>query len=139
MADERRLNLRFPPELFEQMDEKRFKTRTTFQAIGLHLFEEWVKSDQPAVPRRSARKQREPFLEMAAIVLASGDESLIEMLKKAVEATYGLLQHSLTGEQINQLRAAARGDSGVAPTDRTHAGDRQRLPEEGKRGARKSA
>ncbi len=112
MADDRRLNLRFPPELFEQMNEKRFRTRTTFQAIGLHLFEEWLKSYQPPVPRRSARKQSERLLEMVAMILASGDATLVAMVTKAVDASYRIVQRSLTAEQIDHLRSDVR-DSAV--------------------------
>ena len=136
MADERRLNLRFPGELYEQLDEKRFRTRTTFQAVGLHLFEEWLKADTPELPRRTYQKQKDPLVEKLAAIRASGDQSLIEIVKRAVEASYGILQHSLTEEDINRLKAA-RGGSTVAPPNRALRGGQDRG--EGKPGTRKSA
>jgi hypothetical protein len=136
MADERRLNLRFPAELYQQLDEKRFKTRTTFQAVGLHLFEEWLKEDTPEMPRRTYQRQKDPLVEKLAAIRASGDQTLIEIVKRAVEASYGILQHGLTEEDINQLKAA-RGKSGSAPHGRTQPGEQDR--EERKPGTRKSA
>ncbi len=136
MADERRLNLRFPAELYEQLDEKRFRTRTTFQAVGLHLFEEWLKADTPELPRRTYQKQKDPLIEKLAAIRASGDQSLIEIVKRAVEASYGILQHGLTDEDISRLKAA-RGGSTVAPQNRPQRGGPDRG--ESKPGTRKSA
>jgi hypothetical protein len=130
------LNLRFPAELYQQLDEKRFKTRTTFQAVGLHLFEEWLKEDTPEMPRRTYQRQKDPLVEKLAAIRASGDQTLIEIVKRAVEASYGILQHALTAEDINHLKAA-RAKSDPAANSRTERISEAR--KEGKPGTRKSA
>ena len=48
MADElgvNRISLRIPAELYDRLDEKRFRAKTTFQAIGIGLLKEWLNSD----------------------------------------------------------------------------------------------
>lgn len=117
MTPERRLNLRFPSEMFEQLDEKRFKARTSFQQIGFQLFEEWLTGKHPDPPPRPGPKPPDPLVEKLAIVRASGDAGLIGIVKKAVEVSYGLLEHSLTPEEIEHLKAANR-DAGLAGAHR---------------------
>ena len=50
MAKERRINLRFSEELYEQLDRKRFEEKTSFQAIGSALFVDWVRGKRKANP-----------------------------------------------------------------------------------------
>ena len=138
MAQERRINLRFPSEMFEHLDEKRFKARTSFQQIGLQLFEEWLTGKHPDPPPRPGPNPPDPLVEKLAMVRASGDAGLIGIVKKAVEVSYGLLQHSLTAEDIEHLKAASR-DSGVAGTHRGTGGAGEEHPGAGKRRTRKSA
>jgi hypothetical protein len=138
MAQERRINLRFSPEMFDQIDEKRFKLRTSFQQIGVRLFEEWVTGQRPE-PKLPPPPKSHPLTEKLETVLASGDAGLIGIVRKAVDASYGLLQHSLTAEEIQHLKAAAHRDSAVAGRDRDTGGTVEGLPGAGKKGTRRSA
>ncbi len=112
MARERRINLRFTPEKFDQLDEKRFKAKTTFQEIGYRLFEEWLTGKHPE-PKHIPPPPLEPFLEKVEMIRQSGDPELFAIIKKAVEASYGILQHGLTDEDIEHLKAAANRHAGV--------------------------
>ena len=137
MAQERRMNLRFPSERFDQIDEKRFKMRTSFQEIGSRLFEEWLTGERQVVMPPPAQKA-DPLVEKLEIIRASGDQELFAMVRKAVDVTYGLLQHSLTAEDIEHLRAA-NGNAGVAGRNRGPGGVGEELSGPGKRRTRKSA
>lgn len=140
MANERRINLRFPPEQFDQLDEKRFKARTTFQDIGVQLFEQWLSGERLVelhpVPKKPAP---DPLLEKVAVIRASGDKEMIAMIHKAVDAFYGILKHSLTEQEIEQLKAASRGDAGVVARYRRPGAVGENFPGDGKKGTRKSA
>lgn len=138
MAQERRINLRFPPERFDQLDEKRFKARTTFQEIGARLFEEWLTGEQPE-PKLPPPPKLDPLLEKVEMIRASGDAELLAIVKRAVEVSYGLLQHSLTTEEIGHLRAAANSHPGVAGRNRGTGVAGEESAGEGKKGTRKSA
>jgi len=49
MADEpgiNRISLRIPADLFDRLDRKRFEEKTTFQQIGLQLFEDWLRGER---------------------------------------------------------------------------------------------
>jgi hypothetical protein len=137
MAQERRINLRFSPEKFNEIDEKRFKERTSFQEIGIRLFEEWLTGQHPE-PKALPPKPMDPLLEKVDIIRASGNPTLLAIVRKAVEASYGLLQHSLSAEQIEHLRAANR-DSGLAGRHRRDEGTAQIGPGTGKGRRRESA
>jgi hypothetical protein len=138
MAQERRLNLRFSPERFDQIDEKRFKLRASFQEIGTQLFEEWLNGEREVTITPPTPKP-DPLIEKLEIIRASGDAELIAMVKKAVEVTYGLLQHSLTPEDIQHLRTAANNHAGVAGLHRGTGGAGEEVPRDGKKRTRKSA
>ncbi len=138
MGYERRINLRFPADRFDQLDEKRFQARTTFQDIGVRLFEEWLTGQRPDPPPAPPRKL-DPLAEKFEIVRASGDAELVAIIRKAVEVSYGLLQHSLTPEDIQHLRDAAHSDAGLAGPHRGARGVREEPAGEGKKGTRKSA
>ena len=118
MALERRINIRFSPERFEKLDEKRFRERLTFQDIGVRLFENWLagETDQPA--RAGLRRPADPYLERLAILQSVGDEGLISMVKKAIDVSWGILQHSVPREEIDRLRSVAYGE---APRQHTQA------------------
>lgn len=138
MAQERRMNLRFPSERFDQLDEKRFKMRTTFQEIGARLFEEWLAGERQVVVAPPATKP-DPLVEKLEMIRASGDQELFAICRKAVDVTYGLLQHSLTPEDIEHLRAAANNRTGLAGRDRGARSAGEELPGPGKKRTRKSA
>ncbi len=138
MAQERRINLRFPPERFDQLDEKRFKQRTTFQDIGVRLFEEWLTGEHPE-PKLPPAPKLDPLAEKMEIVRASGDAELIAIIKRAVEVAYGLLQHSLTPEEIGHLRAAANNNASLAGRHRRTGSAGEVSITEGSDGTRKSA
>lgn len=140
MAQERRINLRFPPEKFDELDEKRFRAKTTFQDIGVQLFEEWLTGKHPDPAPRLPKQPADPLVEMLGVIRASGDAQLLGIVKKAIEASYGLLEHSLTREDIDHLKAAAAGsDSGMAGRNRGPGFSGTGEPAAGKRGTRKSA
>lgn len=137
MAHERRVNLRFPIERFDQLDEKRFKMRTTFQEIGSRLFEEWLTGERSvALPPPT---KTDPLLEKFEMVRASGDAQLLAIVRKAVEASYGLLQHSLSAEEIERLRAATNSYTGMAGKHRGAGVSGDGEPGVSKTGTRKSA
>ena len=138
MAQERRINLRFPPERFDRLDEKRFKQRTTFQDIGARLFEEWLTGEQPE-PKLPPAPKLDPLTEKLEMVRASGDAELIAIIKRAVEVSYGLLQHSLTPEEIGHLRAAANNNPGLAGRHRRTGSTGEVSITEGGEGTRRSA
>jgi hypothetical protein len=110
MDGERRINLRFAAKRFQKLDEKRSKQKTTFQEIGVRLFENWLAGDSEQATRSSLRRPAEPIIEKLGVVLASDDKGLIKMLEMAIESSYGLLQHSLSQEDIERLKAAAYGE-----------------------------
>lgn len=137
MAQERRMNLRFPSERFDLLDEKRFKMRTSFQEIGSRLFEEWLTGEREVVIPQPPPKP-DPLVEKLEMIRASGDQELFAMVRKAVDVTYGLLQHFLTPEDIEHLRAA-NGHAGVAGRNRGAGGISEELSGPGKKRTRKSA
>jgi hypothetical protein len=110
MDGERRINLRFTSERFQKLDEKRSKQKTTFQEIGVRLFENWLAGDSEQATRSSLRRPAEPVIEKLGVVLASNDNGLIKMVEMAIESSYGLLQHSISREDIERLKAAAYGE-----------------------------
>ena len=138
MAKERRINLRFPTEMFEQLDEKRFKARTSFQQIGYQLFEEWLTGKHPDPPPRPGPNPPDPLVEKLSTIRASEDAGLISIVKKAVEVSYGLLEHSLKPEEIEYLKAAHR-KSGVAGPHSGAGSSGEEHPGAGKRRTRRSA
>ena len=138
MAQERRMNLRFPPEMFEELDEKRFKARTSFQEIGFRLFHEWLTGRHPD-PKPAPPKPLEPFLEKVEMIRNSGDSELFAIIKKAVDASYAILQHSLSDQDIENLRATTNRDAGVAGRHRGDGKSGEELPGMGRKRSRKSA
>jgi hypothetical protein len=140
MATERRINLRFLPEQFDQLDEKRFRAKTTFQDIGVQLFEQWLSGERLVelhpIPKKPAP---DPLLEKIAVIRASGDKEMIALIHKAVDAFYGVLRHSLTTEEIEQLKAASNRDAGVVARYRRPGAVGEELSGERKKGTRKSA
>jgi hypothetical protein len=111
MVGDRRLNIRIPADRFERLDEKRFREKLTFQEIGVRLFENWLagETDQPA--RSGLRRPADPYIERFAILQGVGDESLVAMIKKAIDVSWGILQHSVPREEIERLRSAAYGEA----------------------------
>ncbi len=138
MAQERRINLRFAPELFDQLDEKRFKGRTSWQEVGSRLFEEWLTGKHPE-PKLPPPPKPDPLVEKIEQIRASGDAQLIAIVKRAVDVSYGLLQHSLKPEEIEHLKAAASRDSGVAGGNRGTASVGEDAAGAGKTRTRRSA
>ena len=138
MANERRINIRFSPERFDQLDEKRFRAKLTFQEIGVQLFDEWLTGERH-VERPPERPAPDPLLEKLEMIRASGDKELIALVQKAIDASYGILKHSLTPEEIEHLRAATHSGTGMAARNRLSGRGRQGEPGEGKKGTRKTA
>ena len=138
MAQERRMNLRFPPEMFDELDEKRFKARTSFQEIGFRLFEEWLTGKHPE-PKPAPAKPLDPLLEKVEMIRTGGDAELFAIVKKAVEASYGILQHSLTAEEIEHLKAAANRDASVVGRHRGPGKGGEEPAGTGQKRTRKSA
>jgi hypothetical protein len=106
MAQERRMNLRFDPDKFDQLDEKRFRERTSFQEIGARLFDEWLTGKHPE-PKLPPQKPADPLVQKMDVIRASGKTELFAMIKKSVEVVYGILQHSVSQEEIEKYKAAA--------------------------------
>ena len=111
----RRVNLRFTPEYFDKMDEKRFRARSTFQDIGARLFDNWLNSDGEAPLHSSLRKPADPLLEKLGMIQARGDKGLLTLIEKAINISYSVMQHSLTPEELTHLKAVAYGEAQPAP------------------------
>ncbi|MCL5743761.1 MAG: hypothetical protein M1541_07515, partial [Acidobacteria bacterium] len=77
---------------------------------GVRLFENWLAGDSEQATRSSLRRPAEPVIEKLGVVLASNDKGLIKMVEMAIESSYGLLQHSMSREDIERLKAAAYGE-----------------------------
>lgn len=54
MNDERRINFRVAPDLFDRLDDKRHKEKTTWQDVGVHLFTEWLEGKRVVSGQSSA-------------------------------------------------------------------------------------
>ncbi len=117
MSIERRLNLRFAPERFDKLDEKRSQERLTFQEIGVRLFEYWLSGTADPAVRGGLRRPADPYMERFAILLAHNDEALVSMTKKSIDVAWGVLQHSVPPEEIQHLRAVAYGEAPRPPKE----------------------
>jgi hypothetical protein len=111
----RRINLRFTPEYFDKLDEKRFRSRLSFQELGARLFDNWLAGDGDVPLHGSLRKPAEPLLEKLAMIQARGDKGLIALIQKAIDVSYSVMQHSVTPEELAHLKAVAYGDARPAP------------------------
>jgi hypothetical protein len=121
MSRERRINLRFSPERFDKIDEKRFRERKSFQQIGSILFETWLAGEHEQA-MHYLRRPADPLIERLAMLQASGDEAYLALVRKAIDAAYAVMRNSLTAEEMEQLKAVAYGEAKpqVEPRDETH-------------------
>ena len=111
----RRVNLRFTPEYFDKLDEKRFRSRSSFQELGARLFDNWLAGDGDVPLHSSLRKPADPLLEKLAMIQARGDKGLLALIQKAIDVSYSVMQHSLTPEELAHLKAVAYGEAQPAP------------------------
>ena len=102
----KRIGLRFPEEVFEALDSKRWEEKLSFQALGEELFLGWL-SDEKQVKFEINRPKRGPsserYHDMLDLVLRDGDPEVIDSLK-------GLLK--VFHEQILLRRETAAEDLG---------------------------
>ena len=47
--EEKRIALRVSPDLFERLDEKRWRARSSFQKIGIDLFVQWLEGGEAGI------------------------------------------------------------------------------------------
>ncbi|MCC7157787.1 MAG: hypothetical protein IT161_24615 [Bryobacterales bacterium] len=111
----RRINLRFTPEYFDKLDEKRFRSRLSFQELGARLFDNWLSGDGDVPLHGSLRKPADSLLERLAIIQARGDKGLLALIQKAIDVSYSVMQHSVTPEELAHLKAVAYGEAQPAP------------------------
>ncbi len=115
MNNERRINLRFTPEHFDRLDEKRFRARLSFQELGTRLFDEWLARESDEPMHSSLRKPANPRMEKHAILQAHGDKGLLTLVDRAIDMSFSMLQQSITPEELTHLRAVAYGEAKPHP------------------------
>jgi len=105
------------PEHFDKLDEKRFRSRLSFQELGLRLFDDWLSSENelPRGMHSSLRKPADPLLEKVAMIQARREKGLLTLIEKAVNASYAVMQKTLTPEELAHLRAVAYGEAAPLP------------------------
>jgi len=111
----RRISLRFTPEHFDKLDEKRFRSRLSFQQLGLRLFNNWLTGDDLVPLHGVIRKPAPPLLEKVAILEASGDKGALALAQKAIDISFSVLQQSVTPEELAHFKAVAYGEAQPAP------------------------
>ncbi len=111
----RRINLRFTPEYFDKLDEKRFRSRLSFQELGARLFHNWLVGEGDSPLHGSLRKPADPLLEKIAMIQARGDKGLLALLQKAADVSFSVIQNSATPEELAHLKAVAYGEAQPAP------------------------
>jgi len=127
MTNDRRINVRFAPELFDQPDEKRFRERTTFQDLGATLFREWLSGERTVeLPPRPRKPPRDPLLEKIGTIRASGDRELIGIVQSVVNRSFEILRRSLPPDELKRLKAAADGRGSEVSSRQTYAASRER-------------
>ncbi len=109
--DVRRVNLRFAPDYFDKLDEKRFRSRLTFQELGAQLFDDWLVGKADAPMRSSIRRPADPMVEKLCILQARGEKGLLALAYKAIDACFAVLLHSVTPEELTHLKAVAYGEA----------------------------
>ena len=102
----KRIGLRFPEEVFEALDSKRWEEKLSFQALGEELFLGWLSNEKQVKfeinrPKRGPSSER--YHDMLDLVLRDGDPEVIDSLK-------GLLK--VFHEQILLRRETAAEDLG---------------------------
>ncbi len=115
MASVRRINLRFTPEDFDKIDEKRFRWRLSFQELGMRLFDSWLGSEGDVAAHSSLRRPADPLLEKIAMIQARGDEDFLALIRKAIDLSYSALERSVSAEDLEHLRAVAYGEAEPLP------------------------
>jgi hypothetical protein len=115
MTTERRINLRFTPEHFDKIDEKRFRQRLSFQDLGMRLLDNWLASEGDLAMYSSLRKPADPLVEKLAVLQARGDKGLMALPQKAIDLAYSILQQSVSAEELEHLKAVAYGEAKPLP------------------------
>jgi hypothetical protein len=96
MADDagmNRISLRVPAALFEQLEEKRFRLRTSFQRVGIELFTAWLQQG-----RDVANKPQPESIDIRGIEVETKlQHTLTEIQKLLVRVD----------EKIDDIRTAA--------------------------------
>ena len=100
---ERKMTLRFTTKQFEQLDEKRFRLRTTFQAVGQNLFVSWLLkqgvAETPTVSTgvsQDSNKQDSQSLWQTLYPDTSAWHNLLELiLKHGPDETCSAIQENL--------------------------------------------
>jgi hypothetical protein len=115
MSIERRISLRFKPEHFDKLDEKRFRSRLSFQELGTRLFDNWLTSETDEPLHSSLREPADPLLEKIAMIQANGDAGLLTLIQRAADLSYSLMKENRTPEDLAYLRAVAYGRAKPLP------------------------
>ncbi len=115
MTGERRINLRFTPEHFDKIDVKRFGLRTSFQDLGVRLFDNWLAGEGDLALHSSLRKPADPLVEKLAVLQARRDKGLLALAQKAIDLAYSVLQKSVSAEELEHLKAVAYGEAKPLP------------------------
>ncbi len=115
MANVRRINLRFTPEDFDKINEKRFRRRLSFQDLGMRLFDNWLAGEGDVASHSSLRRPADPLLEKIAMIQARGENDFLALIRKAVDLSYSALERSLSAEELEHLRAVAHGEAEPLP------------------------
>ena len=118
MADRvRQIGLRFPEEVFEALDKKRWEDKLSFQALGEALFLGWLKEENevleiPERPRRGPSADR--WNDMLDTVLRHGNPKVADNLKGVLKVFYEQTLLQLESAANNQKQAAPAASSGKA-------------------------
>ncbi len=115
MASVRRINLRFTPEDFDKIDEKRSRWHLSFQGLGMRLFDNWLSGEGDVAIHSSLRKPADPLLEKLAVLQARGDKDFLAVLRKVVDLSYSALERSVSADELEHLKAIAYGEAEPLP------------------------
>jgi hypothetical protein len=124
MQEPKRINLRVDADLYEKLDDKRHAERTTFQAVGMELFRQWLGAEkklgmvvaetQPNAIEQSvlalaSRLSPENLrtLKSLAEILANGRESLLISALRSLADAYRVQSSRTTKEPTEKT-----GDTG---------------------------
>lgn len=86
-----RISLRVPADVFEKLKEKNFRGRTSFQQVGLALFERWLTGEQTAEPTSSSglaaqfSAEERALIDKVIAVLRSGDVEHADAMKRVIK------------------------------------------------------
>lgn len=93
MPREKRINLRVDPALFELLEEKRFRERTSFQKVGVKLFAGWLESGASDPLKSGVSKIRE-----TASLQAPVNTDILAQTEHEVALVRGVLKIARSGD-----------------------------------------